>query len=147
MYGRALAGYERVLGPEHTSALMTVNNLGLLYADQGKLAEAEAMYERALAGRKKTLGPEHTSTVDLAHRLSALRMLPREPAPADESADYKAAFSIYSSPRLSHDATRLSFFSTAPELMSRVEQKEHRPRKRDALLRKFRLRTTASDTK
>jgi tetratricopeptide (TPR) repeat protein len=147
MYERALAGSEKALGPEHTSTLDTVNNLGALYANQGRLAEAEAMYERALAGRKKTLGPELTSTVDLAHRLSALRMLLREPAPADASADYKAAFSGYYSPQLSHDATRLSFSSTAPELMSQVEQKEHRPRKRDALLRKFRLRTTASDTK
>lgn len=38
------------------------HNLGLLYADQGKLAEAEKMYERALEGREKALGPEHTST-------------------------------------------------------------------------------------
>jgi hypothetical protein len=46
LYERALAGREKALGPEHTSTLDTVNNLGLLYADQGKLAEAEAMYER-----------------------------------------------------------------------------------------------------
>src|SRR5207248_979101 len=41
MYQRALAGYEKALGPEHTSTLDTVNNLGSLYRDQGKLAEAE----------------------------------------------------------------------------------------------------------
>jgi hypothetical protein len=27
MYNRALAGYEKALGPEHTSTLDTVNNL------------------------------------------------------------------------------------------------------------------------
>jgi hypothetical protein len=43
MYVRALAGYEKALGPDHTSTLDTVNNLGLLYADQGKLAEAERL--------------------------------------------------------------------------------------------------------
>ena len=48
MYERALQGYEEALGPSHTSTLDTVNNLGLLYADQGKLAEAEKMYEQAL---------------------------------------------------------------------------------------------------
>ena len=30
------------------NALNTINNLGVLYADQGKHAEAEEMYQRAL---------------------------------------------------------------------------------------------------
>jgi hypothetical protein len=30
--------------------------LGILYADQGKLNEAEKMYERALQGKEETLG-------------------------------------------------------------------------------------------
>jgi len=33
MYQRALQGYEKAWGLEHTSTLDTVNNLGLLYAD------------------------------------------------------------------------------------------------------------------
>ena len=32
----ALQDHEEALGPNHTSTLSTVNNLGLLYADQGK---------------------------------------------------------------------------------------------------------------
>ena len=56
---RALIGKEKALGPEHTSTLDTVNNLGLLYAEQGKLREAGDMYARALVGKKKALGPEH----------------------------------------------------------------------------------------
>jgi len=40
MLQRALAGYEKALGPNHTSTLDTVNNLGLLYRDQGKPDEA-----------------------------------------------------------------------------------------------------------
>lgn len=51
MYRRALEGTEKALGPEHTSTLVIVNNLGLLYAYQNKLAEAEAMYRRALGDR------------------------------------------------------------------------------------------------
>jgi tetratricopeptide (TPR) repeat protein len=35
-----------------------VKNLGLLYAGQGKLAEAEKMYTRALQGYKEALGVE-----------------------------------------------------------------------------------------
>jgi tetratricopeptide (TPR) repeat protein len=58
MYTRALQGWEEALGPKHTSTLDTVGNLGNLYADQGKLAEAEAMYTRALQGYKDAIGPE-----------------------------------------------------------------------------------------
>ena len=48
------------------------HRLGLLYADQGKLAEAESMHQRALAGYEKALGPEHTSTLDTINNLSLL---------------------------------------------------------------------------
>jgi tetratricopeptide (TPR) repeat protein len=47
-------------------------NLGLLYADQGKLAEAEKMYVRALRGNEEALGPDHTSTLDTVNNLGAL---------------------------------------------------------------------------
>jgi hypothetical protein len=35
MYNRALARYEKALGSHYTSTLVTVNNLGVLYRDQG----------------------------------------------------------------------------------------------------------------
>jgi tetratricopeptide (TPR) repeat protein len=63
MYERALQGREKTLGTEHTSTLQTVDNLGVLYQNQGKLAEAEQMFERALQGREKALGAEHASTL------------------------------------------------------------------------------------
>ena len=47
-------------------------SLGNLYADQGKLAEAEAMYTRALQGKEEALGPKHTSTLDTVNNLGAL---------------------------------------------------------------------------
>jgi Tfp pilus assembly protein PilF len=47
-YRRALEGKEKALGPDHTSTLDTVNNLGSLYKYQGRLKEAEAMYRQAL---------------------------------------------------------------------------------------------------
>ena len=40
MYQRALEGYEKALGPDHTPVLETVGNLGNLYADQSKIKEA-----------------------------------------------------------------------------------------------------------
>jgi hypothetical protein len=72
MYIRALIGYERALGPNHISTLNTVNNLGNLYSDQGKLGEAERMYIRALAGTEKALGPNHISTLTTVHNLGNL---------------------------------------------------------------------------
>ncbi|KAI9776053.1 MAG: hypothetical protein M1839_000656 [Geoglossum umbratile] len=62
MYERALRGYEKALGAEHTSTLDTVNNLGNLYANQGKLALAEQMYERALRGYEMALGADNITT-------------------------------------------------------------------------------------
>jgi tetratricopeptide (TPR) repeat protein len=59
MYQRALQGYEKAWGPEHTSTLNTVNNLGILYADLGQLDKAEKMYQRALQGKEKAGVPEH----------------------------------------------------------------------------------------
>ncbi len=54
IYLRALESYEKAWGPEHTSTLDTVNNLGLLYADQCTMQEAEAMYRRALEGNENS---------------------------------------------------------------------------------------------
>jgi Tfp pilus assembly protein PilF len=44
----------------------------LLYADQGKLAEAEKMYIRALQGCEEALGPDHTSTLSTVNNLGLL---------------------------------------------------------------------------
>ncbi|KAF2711453.1 FabD/lysophospholipase-like protein [Pleomassaria siparia CBS 279.74] len=73
MYERALQGTEKALGPNHTSTLETVHNLGCLYAGQeGKLDKAEQMYKRALQGTEKALGPNHTSTLETVHNLGCL---------------------------------------------------------------------------
>ncbi|TGO06819.1 hypothetical protein BTUL_0472g00010 [Botrytis tulipae] len=47
-------------------------NIGLLYSNQGKLAEAEVMYLRALEGKEKALGPDHTSTLATVNNLGLL---------------------------------------------------------------------------
>ncbi|KAN0071560.1 HET domain containing protein [Elaphomyces granulatus] len=46
--------------------------LGLLYANQGKLDEAEKMYQRALQGKEKAWGLDHTSTLDTVNNLGLL---------------------------------------------------------------------------
>jgi tetratricopeptide (TPR) repeat protein len=50
------------------------HNLGILYKNQGKLAEAEKMYIRALQGKEEALGPDHPSTLDTVNSLGNLYM-------------------------------------------------------------------------
>jgi tetratricopeptide (TPR) repeat protein len=72
LYLRALGGYEEALGAKHTSTLDTVNNLGNLYYNLGKMKEAEEMYLRALRGREEALGAKHTSTLSTVNNLGNL---------------------------------------------------------------------------
>jgi tetratricopeptide (TPR) repeat protein len=72
MYQRALQGFEKAWGLEHTSTLDTVNNLGILYADLGRLNEAEKMYQRALQGYEKRFGYEHERCRRLRRALARL---------------------------------------------------------------------------
>jgi hypothetical protein len=44
MYQHALNGYGKAQGLDYTSTLQTFGNLGNLYANQGRLKEAEEMY-------------------------------------------------------------------------------------------------------
>ncbi|KAG4429852.1 hypothetical protein IFR05_014663 [Cadophora sp. M221] len=71
----ALNGYESSLKTNlviNDELASEYHNLGLLYADQGKLVEAERMYQRALEGKEKAWGPEHTSTLDTVNNLGNL---------------------------------------------------------------------------
>ena len=46
-------------GEKDTRLATTLNELALLFTDQGKYAEAEPFFQRSLAIREKALGPEH----------------------------------------------------------------------------------------
>jgi tetratricopeptide (TPR) repeat protein len=72
LYLRALAAQERVLGKEHPSTLLNVNNLAELYRDQGRYAEAAPLYLRALEARARVLGKEHPDTLLSLNNLAAL---------------------------------------------------------------------------
>ncbi|KAF2260428.1 hypothetical protein CC78DRAFT_473000, partial [Lojkania enalia] len=59
MYQRALEGYEKAWGPDYTSILSTVNNLGNLYAVQRKLTKVEKTLLYALKGKEKVWGSNY----------------------------------------------------------------------------------------
>ena len=52
--------------------LHTVNNLGNLYKDQGKIVETEEMYMRALRGKENAWEMEHTSNLITVNNLGVL---------------------------------------------------------------------------
>ena len=54
--------------------LESLQMLGNLCSNQGKLAEAEEMYQRALKGNENALGAEHTSTLSIVNNLGLLYM-------------------------------------------------------------------------
>ncbi|RII05523.1 hypothetical protein CUC08_Gglean010202 [Alternaria sp. MG1] len=59
-------------GEVRKTVLDAVLLLGNLYADQGRLGEAEKMYQRALRGREEALGVGHSSTLDTVNNLGNL---------------------------------------------------------------------------
>ncbi|CAN9212127.1 unnamed protein product [Alternaria alternata] len=59
-------------GEERKTVLAAVHTLGNLYADQGRLGEAEQMYERALRGFEEALGVGHSSTLQTVNNLGNL---------------------------------------------------------------------------
>jgi tetratricopeptide (TPR) repeat protein len=69
---RALAIWEKVLGPEHPNTSTSLNNLAALLKDQGDLAGARPLLERALAAYEKVLGPEHPNTATGLNNLALL---------------------------------------------------------------------------
>ena len=44
---RALAGFERILGPTHPYTLMAINKTALLLTDPGKLEDAKVLFDQA----------------------------------------------------------------------------------------------------
>jgi len=79
---RALAGSERVLGPDHTGLASILNNLAALRCDQDRWDEAEGLYRRSLAIREAALGPEHPQ---VATALNNLALLQRDRGRLDEA--------------------------------------------------------------
>jgi len=76
----------RTLGPEHTDTLNVMNNLGVLYAVEGKYSEAEPLYVHVLELWQRQLGPEHSRTLAVMSNLAVLRQGKGDFAGADQMA-------------------------------------------------------------
>jgi tetratricopeptide (TPR) repeat protein len=95
-FQRALAIWEKALGPEHPDVATSLNNLAGLYHTQGRYADAEPRFQRALAIFEKVLGPEHP---DVATSLNNLTALLRATNRGIEAAGLEARWSAHQPPR------------------------------------------------
>ncbi len=69
---RALEASERVLGPEHSDTLLSMNNLAMLLEHKGDNGGAQPLLERAMEARERLLGPEHPDTLTSVNNLALL---------------------------------------------------------------------------
>jgi CHAT domain-containing protein/tetratricopeptide (TPR) repeat protein len=69
---RAVAIYEKTLGPDHPNVAMSLDWLSVLYRDQGRYADAEPLYKRSLAIREKAVGPDHPTFATSLNNLALL---------------------------------------------------------------------------
>jgi tetratricopeptide (TPR) repeat protein len=74
MYVEALAMWRRALPEDHPLIASSLNNLALLYYEQGRYEEAEAMYAEALAMWRRALPEDHP---DIATSLNNLAVMYR----------------------------------------------------------------------
>jgi hypothetical protein len=71
-FERALAGRERVLGPEHPDVLATRNSLASVLAQRGMLAEAEGEFRGLVELQGRVLGPEHPDVLATRNNLASV---------------------------------------------------------------------------
>jgi CHAT domain-containing protein/tetratricopeptide (TPR) repeat protein len=62
LYRRALAAFEKVLGPKHPLTATSYDNLAMNLLYRGRTQEAEPLFRKALAVREEVLGPRHPAT-------------------------------------------------------------------------------------
>jgi len=70
LYKEAVEGRRRLLGPVHPDTLTSLNNLAMLYQEQGRYDEAERLHIEVLEGFRAALGPEHPDTLTSLNNLA-----------------------------------------------------------------------------
>ncbi len=70
-------------GPADLRLATTLNNLAVLYDEQGRYAEAEPLYKRALAIMEQALGPEHPDVATNLDNLASLYLFQGKYAEAE----------------------------------------------------------------
>src|SRR5215469_373937 len=69
---RAVAIFEKALGPDHPSVASALDNLAALYKAEARYADTEPLYQRALSIRENVLGPDHPDVAQSLKNLAEL---------------------------------------------------------------------------
>lgn len=72
LYERALAIYEKTLGPQHPFVADTLSGLADIYRDRHDFDKAESYYQRSLAIREKDFGEEHSAIGESLDHLGSI---------------------------------------------------------------------------
>lgn len=109
-----------------------INNLALLYVNQGRYTEAESLCRRALLIREQQLGPEHPS---IATSLNNLAELYRAQEGKDAEAEplHRRAIAIEEQLRANHPNTTTSLVNLANFYHDRRQYSEALPLHQRAL--------------
>lgn len=70
LYAEALSAYRATLGDAHLDTLLVTSTLAQIYADSGKLAEAETLMFEEVAASREALGTTHPSTLTCLNNLA-----------------------------------------------------------------------------
>jgi CHAT domain-containing protein/tetratricopeptide (TPR) repeat protein len=89
---RLLADMEKAYGPVHRDVAASLNNLALLYGDQGHDTEAEPLYMRSIAILEKVFGLDSQEVAPELNNLAALYQ--RQERYADAEPLFKRALAI-----------------------------------------------------
>ncbi len=79
----ALATRRRELGEAHPDTLVSLNGIGGILREQGRLKEAEPYWSEALATRRRTLGDDHGDTIVSIMNMGVLSGGLQRPADAE----------------------------------------------------------------
>ena len=71
-YQQALAIVERIVGSDHPSVALNLNNLSAVYHAQGQHARGEALVRRAVTIYEKALGTEHPNVATSLNNLASM---------------------------------------------------------------------------
>jgi len=69
LFSQAVEITRRVMGPEHSFTLVSMNNLAAAYEFRGKYTEAEALFSQSVKIGQRVLGPEHPFTLSFPFRV------------------------------------------------------------------------------
>ncbi len=105
LYQRALAIREASLGKNHPDVAASLNNLAILYSDQGLYHQAEPLFRRSLTLWETSLGNNHPNTAQSLNEFGKFRLAQHRLSNALPL--FSRSFSI-SERRLRHEALNFS---------------------------------------